>query len=134
MTRRLLGIVAFIGLTAIAVPTFAHHALHAVYDTSKRVTFTGTLTKVAMINPHVRWFFDEKKPDGTVVKWEVSGAGAGVLRNAGLSRAWKVGDTYTVVLAPARDGSPLGRVVTFTFPDGKVVTLFHEDPKSPFNQ
>ena len=87
-----------------------------------------------MINPHVRWFFDEKKPDGTVVKWEVSGAGAGTLRNAGMSRMWKIGDTYKVIVAPARSGAKLGRVVSFTFPDGKVVTLFHEDANSPLNE
>jgi hypothetical protein len=28
-----------------------------------------------MINPHVRWFFDVKKPDGTVAKWEITGPG-----------------------------------------------------------
>jgi hypothetical protein len=134
MKRQAVTFAALVVLVAFAVPAVAHHALHAVYDTSKREEFTGTLTKLAMINPHVRWFFDEKTPDGKIVKWEVSGAGAGALRNAGMSRLWKIGDTYKVILAPARSGAKLGRVVSFTFPDGKVVTLFHEDPTNPLNE
>jgi len=118
-------------LFALVVPAFAHHALQAEYDTTKRGGFTGTLTKFALINPHVRWYFDVKNPDGSVTKWEVTGAGAGPLRQSGMSRIFKVGDTYKVKYAPARDGSNLGRVVDFTFSDGRVVTLFHEDPNNP---
>jgi hypothetical protein len=127
-------LLALIGLFVIAVPTFAHHALQAEYDTSKRGAFTGVLTRFALINPHVRWFFDVKNPDGTVTKWEVTGAGPQALRANGMTRVFKVGDTYKVTYAPARDGSQLGRVVNFTFQDGRVVTLFHEDPNNPLNQ
>ncbi len=132
MKTRLLG--WFAAVVLVAVPAFAHHALHAEYDTGKRGKFKGTLTRFALINPHVRWFFDVKNPDGTTTKWEVTGAGPGVLRQNGMTRIFKIGDVYDVTYAPARDGSPLGRVVTFTFPDGRLVTLFHEDPANPFNQ
>ena len=62
----------YLGTTALshqrswkaAKPAVAHHALQAEFDTAKRGEFTGTLTKFALINPHVRWFFEEKKPDG----------------------------------------------------------------------
>ena len=108
---------------ALVAPAFAHHALQAEYDTTKRGSFTGQLTKFALINPHVRWYFDVKNPDGSVTKWEVTGAGAGPLRQTGTSRIFKVGDTYKVIYAPARDGSHLGRVVNFTFEDGRVVKI-----------
>ena len=112
----------------------AHHAVQAAFDQNDHATLTGVLTKVLWINPHVRWFFDVKNPDGSTTKWEVTGAGPGVLRQNGMTRIFKVGEVLDVVYAPARDGAPLGRVVTFTFPDGRVVTLFHEDPANPFNQ
>ena len=118
-------------LFLVAAPLAAHHALQAQYDTSKRGTFTGVLTRFALINPHVRWFFDVKGADGTVTQWEVTGAGPQALRANGMTRIFVAGDTYKVVYAPARDGSNLGRVVTFTFADGRVVTLFHEDPNNP---
>ena len=125
---------ALVGVLLTAVPAFAHHALHSQYDTAKRGKFRGELTRFAMINPHVRWFFDVKEADGSISKWEVTGAGPQALRANGLTRIFKVGDTLDVVYAPARDGSKLGRVVTFTFSDGRVVTLFHEDPNNPFDK
>ena len=120
-----------IALVLGAIPALAHHALQAEFDTTKRVEFTGTLTRFALINPHTRWFFDVKKPDGTTIKWEVSAAGAGPIRQAGLARAFKVGDTYKVTAAPARNGANSGRVIDFKFPDGRVVVLYHENPDNP---
>ncbi len=117
-----------------APPVAAHHAIQAEYDMDKIGSFTGTLTRFAMINPHVRWLFEETKPDGTTEEWEMAGAGPGALRAAGLVRIFVVGETYDVTFAPAFDGSNLGRVRQMTFPDGRVVTLFHEDPTSELGQ
>ena len=61
----------------------------------------------------------------------MSGAGAGALRQTGLGRTFKVGEVYDVTFAPSHTGSNIGWVRTMTFPDGRVVTLFHEDPTSP---
>src|SRR5712691_6420757 len=80
--KRMFGLVA---LSLAAKPAVAHHALQAEFDTAKRGEFTGTLTKFAMINPHVRWFFDVKKPDGTTAKWEITGAGPQALRSNGMT-------------------------------------------------
>lgn len=125
------AVLAVIGLTLVTKPVVAHHALQAEFDTAKRGAFTGVLTKFAMINPHVRWYFDVAGANGAVSKWEVIGAGPQALRENGLTRIFKVGETLKVTYAPARDGSNLGRVVTFTFPDGRVITLYHEDPNNP---
>ena len=134
--RRSISVVAalvaallMVGLVA-APPVAAHHAIQAEYDMNEIGSFTGTLTRFAMINPHVRWLFEETKSDGTVEQWEMAGAGPGALRAAGLVRIFKVGDVYEVTFAPAFDGSNLGRMRQMTFPDGRVVTLFHEDPTS----
>ena len=131
MRLRTYGFAVFVALFLATVPALAHHALQAEFDTTKRGEFTGVLTRFALVNPHVRWFFDVKQPDGTVVKWEVSAAGAGPIRQAGLARAFKEGDTYRVTYAPARNGANVGRVVDFFFPDGRKVTLYHENPNNP---
>jgi hypothetical protein len=137
-TTRLIAL----GVAILTIVTFgdaarpsllAHHAIQAEYDMEKTEKFTGTLTRFAMINPHCRWFFDEKKSDGTIVKWEMSGAGPGALRSAGLVRIFVVGQVYDVTFAPGRSGAHVGRVRTMKFPDGRVVTLFHEDPQNPLN-
>ena len=129
----LAAVIAGVGLFAVPSAS-AHHAVQAEYDLEKTEGFTGVLTRFANVNPHVRWFFDEKKQDGTVVKWEMSGAGPGALRAAGLVRVFEVGTSYDVTFAPARRGEHLGRVRTMTSPDGRVVTLFHEDPTNPLSR
>lgn len=131
MKRGIFASVAFAVLFLAAAPLIAHHALQAEFDTAKRGGFTGVLTKFSMINPHVRWYFDVAGQNGTTSKWEVIGAGPQALRDNGLTRIFKAGETLKVTYAPARDGSNLGRVVTFTFPDGRVITLYHEDPNNP---
>ena len=130
MMLRILVAACLVTLTATAALS-AHHALHSEFDTGKRGQFHGTLTRFALINPHVRWFFDEQKPGGQVVQWEMTGAGPQSIRSNGMARIFKIGDAYDVTFAPARDGSHLGRIVTITFPDRRVVTLFHEDPNNP---
>jgi hypothetical protein len=131
MRLRTYGFAVFVALFLTAIPALAHHALQAEFDTTKRGEFTGVLTRFALVNPHVRWFFDVKKADGTVIQWEVSAAGAGPIRQAGLARAFKLGDTYRVTYAPARNGANVGRVVDFFFPDGRKVTLYHENANNP---
>ena len=128
----LVAALMMVGLVT-APPAAAHHAIQAEYEMSKTGSFTGTLTRFAMINPHVRWFFEETKADGTKVEWEMSGAGPGALRAAGLVRIFQVGTTYDVTFAPAKNGANVGRVRTMKSPDGKVVTLFHEDPTNSLN-
>ena len=127
------ALAAVVVTIAMARPAVALHAIQAEYEMSQTKGFTGTLTRFAMINPHVRWFFEETKPDGTKVEWEMSGAGPGALRAAGLVRIFVVGTKYDVTFAPAKNGANVGRVRTMKSPDGKVVTLFHEDPTSALN-
>ena len=38
-----------------------------------------------------------------------------------------------MTFAPAKNGAKVGRVRTMKGPDGKVITLFHEDPTNPLN-
>ena len=114
-------------------PAVAHHAIQAEYDMGKTGSFTGTMTRFAMINPHCRWFFEETKADGTKVTWEMSGAGPGALRAASLVRIFQIGQPYEVTFAPAKNGANVGRVRTMKGPDGKVITLFHDDPENPLN-
>jgi hypothetical protein len=131
MMKRVIVLVAVAAVCLASKPVVAHHALQAEFDTAKRGAFTGVLTKFSLINPHVRWYFDVSKGAGFVEKWEVIGAGPQALRDNGLTRSFKIGETLKVTYAPARDGSNTGRVVTFTFPDGHVITLYHEDPNNP---
>ena len=132
MRRTMFGLFALVGgamvSAALLVPVEAHHAIQAEFDTKKTSEITGVLTRFAMVNPHVRWYFVETKPDGAKLEWEFTASGPGAMRDAGLARIFKPGDTYHVTFAPAFSGARVGRLRTMTFPDGRTVTMYHEDP------
>src|SRR5688500_1868508 len=48
----------------------AHHS-HAMFDTSREVTITGTVTNFVYRNPHVFLYVDVKGDDGEVKGWSV---------------------------------------------------------------
>ena len=106
----------------------AHHAVQAAFDQDDHATLTGVLTKVLWINPHVRWFLDVKDESGKVTTWTISGAGPGGFRDIGISGrdVFKTGETYTAIVARARDKSPNGYVLTFILPDGRKIDLWHQ--------
>lgn len=131
MRNKFWGLIILAGLLTAAVPMQAHHALQAQYDTTKRGTFTGVLTKFQMVNPHSRWYFDVTNSDGTVSKWEIVAGGVGPLREHGLTRAFVVGDTYKVTYSPSRDGTTTAWAVHIQFKDGRVVTLYDEEFPDP---
>lgn len=41
-----------IGAVLVAVPARAHHAISAIYDSSKRVSVEGTVREFQFVNPH----------------------------------------------------------------------------------
>ena len=53
-----------------AVPIAAHHSFAAEFDASKKVTVTGTVTRVEWMNPHARFYLDVKDESGKVVNWD----------------------------------------------------------------
>lgn len=118
---------AVVGLLGLAAPAFAHHAVQAEFDQDKKATITGVLTKVLWINPHVRWVMDVKDPKtGKVATWDISGGGPGGFRQIGITGrdVFKVGETYTAIIALARDGSNFGHVFAFILPDGRKLDMW----------
>ena len=106
----------------------AHHAAQAVYDQEDHATLTGVLTKVLWVNPHVRWFFDVKDESGKVTTWTISGGAPGNFRAAGISGrdVFQAGQTYTAIVARARDKSPNAYILTFILPDGRKIDLWQQ--------
>jgi hypothetical protein len=117
-----------------AVPLFAHHSVQAQFDLDKPIQLSGTVTKVEWINPHSYLFIDVKDSAGNVKHWAFEMAGPGALRKAGLSRAdrggLKPGDMITVNGVLAKDGTDSGLVKTITLSDGRVFTIWTDDPNA----
>lgn len=128
MRFRLVAAVVVSGLLLSAVPLVAHHAAQAQYDKDSQKEITGVMKRVQWINPHVRWILDVTNDDGTVTTWQISGSGPGGYRRNGISArgVFPVGETYTALIALARDGSPGGYIMTWTLPNGTLLDFWHD--------
>jgi len=123
MKNRFLLVAATACLTiCAAVPMVAHHSFAAQYDRSKPKTLTGPVTKLDWINPHARFFVDNKEADGKVINWEVElGPPAMLMRNGWTRTSLVIGSTVTVNGSLAKDGSHLLNASTVTLSNGKRV-------------
>jgi hypothetical protein len=123
-----------LSILALAAPVFAHHSVQAQFDLDKPIQLKGTVAKVEWINPHSYLFIDVMDASGKVKHWAFEMAGPGALRKAGLSRAdrggMKAGDTVTVNGVLAKDGTDTGLVKTITLSDGRVFTIWTDDPNA----
>lgn len=106
----------------------AHHATQAEFDKSKQVTVVGVMKRIQWVNPHVRWYMDVKDEKGEVTTWMITGSGPGAYRTNGITAAgvFPIGQTYTALVAPARDGSTNGYIMTWTLPDGTKMDFWHD--------
>jgi len=109
-------------MVLLAVPLAAHHSFAAQYDRTKPKTLTGTVTKLDWINPHARFFIDNKEADGKVINWEVElGPPAMLMRNGWTRTSLVIGAVVTVNGSLAKDGSHLLNASTVTLSNGKRV-------------
>jgi Family of unknown function (DUF6152) len=111
----------------------AHHSFAAEYDAGRRITLTGTVTRVEWMNPHVRFFMDAKDEHGQVTAWELTmGSATGLTRRGWQRSLLKVGDIVTVNGFGARDGSRLANARLLTLSDGRQMYT-GAPPDSPAN-
>ena len=114
-TTMLAGVLAL----GIVSPVLAHHS-HAMFDHTKDVTITGTVTSFEFVNPHASLYVDIKSDKGETVNYwfEMSNVPNMVTRGIGKS-TFKYGDSVTVKFHPLKDGRPGGNYVNVTTAQGK---------------
>ena len=127
MRYRFVAALASVGFL-LAMPALAHHATQAEFDKDNQKTLTGVMTKISWINPHVSWLLDVKDAQGKVTTWRIAGAGPAAFRANGVSARgiFKTGETYTAIVALARDGSTTGYIMTWVMPDGTKMDFWHQ--------
>src|SRR5881394_2464373 len=98
MRRNLLAFAGLcFGLSMAAVPVLAHHSFAAEYDSSKPIKFTGKVTKVEWLNPHIYVYLDVKDAGGQTLNYAVEGgAPNGLFRQGWRKETLKIGDTLSV--------------------------------------
>ena len=111
-----------IGVFCTVAPALAHHSFAAEYDRTKAIKFTGTVTKVEWMNPHIYYYVDVKDETGKVTNYAVEGGTPNSLRRQGWGKdSLKAGDTVTVEGFMAKNGSNHVNGRQVTLPHGKRV-------------
>jgi len=110
-----------------SIPLLAHHSTTAEFDVTHRMTVSGTLKKVDWVNPHIVVFIDAKAESGNgVAAWKFESNPPAWFRRVGVSRAdfaKAIGQTVTVELNRAKDGSQYGYLLKITYADGNSLEL-----------
>ena len=123
---------AVIMLFAIA-SLWAHHSPSAIFNMGKRISLTGTLTKIDWINPHIVITMEAKSDGGKIDHWTFESNPPSWYRSVGLARAdfaKAVGRAVTVEGVRTRDGTFFGYMQKIKLPDGTSLELVNSaDPK-----
>jgi hypothetical protein len=117
---------------AFASTAFAHHSISAEFDSNRRVTLNGTITKVSWGNPHSFFYLDVKdSKNGAVVNWACELGSPNMLVTLGWTQSTlKVGMNVSLTGILARDGSHkvIARNVTA---DGNKIIAWPSERNSP---
>jgi len=119
MNSRLFSVLAVSLL--VAIPSLAHHSF-TMFDTSKQLTLTGTVTSFEWTNPHS--YIEIYVPDesGTVKHWSIEMGSPSILQQSGWKfSSLKKGDKTTLVINPLKTGLAGGFLNTATLPTGKIL-------------
>ena len=121
MRVRIVVVALFVGafLPTTALP---HHS-NVAYEVTKVITITGVVKDFEWVNPHTWLHVVVDDGKGGKVEWACEGRAPGVLLRAGWSRSiLKAGETVTVDMSPAKDGSKVSIIARVTKADGKILS------------
>jgi hypothetical protein len=104
--------------TVAAANAFAHHGI-ANFDLNKDVAISGTVARLAFVNPHSWLYVSVVGADGRAVEWQCEMRAATVLRRSGWSEAMLApGTAVSITGSPDRSAPNTCYLGTITFADG----------------
>jgi hypothetical protein len=129
MARIALLVWIALGTLSASAGAAAHHSVAGQFDSAKRTTITGVVSKVDWINPHVYIHMDVADHEGEVTTWRLESLPTAMLRKAGLTSEMIKGggQKVTAVAIMARNGTPnLAWLLNLTYEDGHEYQLAGE--------
>ena len=116
---RIIAIVVIVMVMCALAPVTAHHS-HSMFDMTREVSITGTVTSFSYRNPHVFLNVDVKNEKGEIVSWAVEMSNITNMQARGIYLStFKAGDVVTVKINPLKDGRFGGNYTSVTAADGK---------------
>src|ERR1700739_144892 len=110
-----------IGVSIFSRPLFAHHG-YAAYDTDKKVTLKGTVTRWLWSNPHCLLQFDVTDDSGHVAHWITETENPSTMARAGWTeKSIKAGDQVTINVLQVKNGNPVGSIPGVVPPSGQIL-------------
>jgi Family of unknown function (DUF6152) len=122
MKARWIAVWASLG-TAMIVdpPAFSHHS-NVAFEVTKVITVSGVVKEFQWRNPHTWLTLTVNEPKGGKTDWALEGRAPGVLLRAGWTKnSLQPGETITVDMSPAKDGSKTGLIARVTKADGTIL-------------
>jgi hypothetical protein len=121
---------SFVAASIGAGHAFAHHGI-ANFDLNKDVAISGTVTKLAFVNPHSWLYVNVVGADGQATEWQCEMRAATVLRRSGWSEAmFMPGTAVTITGAPDRREPNTCYLGTVTFADGSSMDRYGQLKKA----
>ena len=116
----------------VVAPLMGHHSF-TMFDMTKRITLTGTVTTFEWTNPHCYIEIDAPDESGTVKHWSIELGSPSILLNSGWKfSSLKKGDKTKLVINPLKSGQNGGFLSQATLPDGR--TLGNGPGREPTKQ
>jgi hypothetical protein len=113
-----------------AANAFAHHGI-ANFDLNKDVAISGTVSKLAFVNPHSWLYVNVVGADGKTVEWQCEMRAATVLRRSGWSEEWFAqGTAVSITGSPDRNAPNTCYLGTITFADGTSMDRYGQRQKA----
>ena len=117
-TVRAISFVVVAALT-VSIPVFGHHG-YAAYDTDRKVTLKGTVTRWIWSNPHCLLQLDVADESGHVTHWTAETENPTAMSRVGWTdKSLKVGDQITLIALPVKSGNPVGRIIDVVLANGQ---------------
>ena len=118
---------AVLTCAAAVGPAFAHHSF-AMFDREKRRPLVGTVKEFQWTNPHVWIEVNVPGEKGAVEQWGIECTSVNFMTRRGWNKdSLKPGDKVAMIVAPLKDGSPGGSMVSVTTINGKPPALEPEE-------
>jgi hypothetical protein len=122
MSRVIATSLVFATVLFCAGPAQSHHS-NVEYEVTKVITVTGVVKEFQWVNPHTWLHLTVDDGKGGKVEWLAEGRAPGILLRAGWTKnSLKFGETVTVDMSPAKNGTLKAIIARVTKADGTILS------------